>query len=124
MTHPTRRRPARLLALKLPEDPEAAFRIRLAADRAELVRLMARPRTARTLADLEELAHGLAGSAGVFGHDRVGDAAARLERLAERYRLQKPGSRSQRQKSLLAGAAASLLAALSASNRQDATDTE
>lgn len=110
-------RTTRLLSLKLPDDPEAAFRVRLAADRTELVRLLRGPRNARTLAALEDLAHGLAGSAGVFDFAQLGEAAARLERMAERYRLLRPATLSPRRKTLLMGSAAALLAELTAALR-------
>jgi HPt (histidine-containing phosphotransfer) domain-containing protein len=121
----TRRKPAtpRLLALKLPDDPEAAFRVRMAADRAELQRLMKRRPGVTTFAALEELAHGLAGSAGVFGYHEIGEVAALLERLAERYRRLRPATLSPRRKALLVNATTALLAALDAGQRTGVSTT-
>lgn len=83
-----RLRSPRLRFLTLPDDPDAAFRVRAAADHAALLRLgkTARRPTERSLIRLEEIAHGLAGTGGVFGFPKVSTIAAKLERLAARCR--------------------------------------
>jgi len=89
--------------LSLPADPEAAFRARMQRDRQRLIELSAtlrRPtawtRAAGRLAAIEHLAHGLAGAGGVFGFADLGEDAARLERLLERWRKQPPAEISSR----------------------------
>lgn len=97
----TRRRRARR---RIATDPEAAFRVRARRDRKDLVRL-ARPLEAATgwdqaaaaVATMERITHGLAGASGVFGFADVGEHAARLERLLERWRLRPPAAISRRQ---------------------------
>ncbi len=78
-------------------DPEAAFRARLRRDRAKLLRLSKAlngpcgwRKVAVPVAEMERVAHGLAGASGIFGFARLGDDAARLERLLERWRLRPP----------------------------------
>jgi HPt (histidine-containing phosphotransfer) domain-containing protein len=78
-------------------DPEAAFRARLRRDRTTLIELSATfrqptawTRAAGRLAAIEHVAHGLAGAAGVFGFTDLGEDAARLERLLERWRKEPP----------------------------------
>lgn len=112
----------------LPADPDAAFRQRAARDRARLSRLAervrhqgARPRMAKSLAEIEELAHGLAGAGGVFGYPSLSAAAARLERLTERWRQARLPALSPRRKSLLAGAIRSLIGELMLIDGDDAT---
>jgi len=65
-------------------DPDGAFLDRLRQDRAMLEALLGRLRsngdgTEALLATLATLAHRLAGAAGTFGYDAVGDAAMELE---------------------------------------------
>jgi HPt (histidine-containing phosphotransfer) domain-containing protein len=66
-------------------------------DRRKLIALssvLRRPmrwtRAAARLAAIEQLAHGLAGASGVFGFAALGEDAARLERLVERWRIRPP----------------------------------
>lgn len=112
--------------MRLSGDPDAAFRRRVRRDRARILRLTERlerlqawSRVARPLAELEQIAHGLAGAGGVFGHAAVSLAAARVERLAERWRVALPATLSPRRKSLLAEAVRDLLARLSATIAKD-----
>lgn len=81
----------------LAQDPQAAFRARMRRDRRTLIELssplrgpMRWTRAAARLAAIEQLAHGLAGASGVFGFAALGQDAARLERLLERWRLRPP----------------------------------
>jgi HPt (histidine-containing phosphotransfer) domain-containing protein len=65
-------------------DPDGSFGARLIEDRAELARLAGRidPRSdagREALAELERLAHRLAGAAGTFGYPEIGEAALALE---------------------------------------------
>jgi HPt (histidine-containing phosphotransfer) domain-containing protein len=66
-------------------DPDGSFVCRLRDDRDTLTRLAhglwSSPKDARRarLAEIEELAHRLAGAAGTFGYERVGVAALELE---------------------------------------------
>jgi HPt (histidine-containing phosphotransfer) domain-containing protein len=66
-------------------DPDGTFPARLADDRDALARLARGLRAAsparrdRALAEIEALAHRLAGAAGTFGYGAVGDAALELE---------------------------------------------
>jgi len=80
-----------------PVDPDLAFRARMQRDRERLIELSATlrrptawPRAAGRLAAIEHVAHGLAGAGGVFGFTDLGEDAARLERLLERWRKQPP----------------------------------
>lgn len=84
-------------------DPHEAFRARVRRDRAKLLRLSAvlrRPirwsRASSSLSAIEGLAHGLAGAGGIFGFAALGEDAARLERLLERWRLRPPAEISAR----------------------------
>lgn len=88
---------------RLAADPEAAFRTRAERDHKALTRLAAvlrEPTTWRRaapgLAEIERLAHKLAGAGGVFGFAALSDEAARLERLLERWRLRPPKEISRR----------------------------
>jgi hypothetical protein len=108
-------RPARLAA-----DPAGAFRARARRDRMQILRLAERlgalaewAMVARPLAELEQIAHGLAGAGGVFGHTAVSEAALRVERLAERWRAAAPPTLSPRRKSLLVRSVRVLAASLS-----------
>jgi HPt (histidine-containing phosphotransfer) domain-containing protein len=56
-------------------DPDGSFRLRLAADRAGIA---AHHETDNT-AGLQRLVHGLAGAAGTFGFDAIGDIAVELD---------------------------------------------
>jgi len=110
--------------MALTEDPEAAFRVRMRQDRARILRLARRLRgqgawtaIAPPLARLEQLAHGLAGVSGVFGHAGLGEAAGRVERLLERWRQEAPPCLSPRRRALLAAAIARLTAALRTAER-------
>jgi HPt (histidine-containing phosphotransfer) domain-containing protein len=73
-------------------DPVQAFRERAARDRRRTDRLMAeltgldRARLAPPLAELESLAHGLAGAGGTFGFPALSETAARVERRLEGWR--------------------------------------
>jgi HPt (histidine-containing phosphotransfer) domain-containing protein len=66
-------------------DPDGAFSARLADDCAALAELARGLRVAspvvrdRSLAEIEVLAHRLAGAAGTFGHNAVSAAALKLE---------------------------------------------
>lgn len=87
----------------LSTDPQAAFHARARRDRRTLVRLAAEVerqtvwhRAAAPLARMESVAHGLAGASGVFGFTSLGEDAARLERLLERWRVRPPAAMSDR----------------------------
>jgi HPt (histidine-containing phosphotransfer) domain-containing protein len=74
-------------------DPHAAFHARAQRDRRKLARLAgqveraaSRRQMAAALALIEGVAHGLAGASGVFGFTALGEHAAKLERLLERWR--------------------------------------
>jgi DNA-binding response OmpR family regulator/HPt (histidine-containing phosphotransfer) domain-containing protein len=69
-------------------DFDGSFRQRLADDRAGLAMLRAKIGTGgdRVFAALATLAHQLAGAAGTFGYDAIGDAAAAVEERAEAAR--------------------------------------
>jgi chemotaxis protein histidine kinase CheA len=65
-------------------DPDNSFPKRLRRDRAVLAKLLQALRgadgdTSVLLAAMETLAHRLAGAAGTFGYDAIGDAAMGLE---------------------------------------------
>lgn len=65
-------------------DPDGSFAARLIEDRSELARLAGRidPESdagREALANLERLAHRLAGAAGTFGHSEISEAALVLE---------------------------------------------
>lgn len=112
----------------LPADPDAAFRQRAASDRARLSRLAERvrhqqaaPRFAKSLAEIEELAHGLAGAGGVFGYPSLSAAAARVERLTERWRQARLPALSPRRQSLLAKTLQSLIGELMLADDDNAT---
>ncbi len=66
-------------------DPDGSFRQRLIDDHRALTALGRRihQRGDRVLVSLAKLAHRLAGAAGTFGYERIGDAAASLEHHAE-----------------------------------------
>jgi len=68
---------------------------------------------------LEELAHALAGAGGMFGFFPVSAAAAKVERLAERWRLDPPTTFTARRVTLLAKATDSLVDALRAVNQPE-----
>ncbi len=76
-------REARTVAALL--DPDGSFRQRLLDDRVALAALDNKldERGDRVLAAIAVLAHRLAGAAGTFGHDEVGEAAALLEQRTE-----------------------------------------
>ena len=76
-------------------------------------------RVAMPLHTLEDLAHALAGAGGVFGFFAVSAAAARVERLAERWRTKPPEKLTSRRVALLARAADSLIDALRAVNEAE-----
>ena len=96
-------------------DPAALFRTRARRDRVQILRLveLLDGEGVAVLAELERIAHGLAGAGGVFGHADVSEAAARVERLSERWRIADLATLSPRRKSLLAGAVRGLAARLS-----------
>ena len=75
----------RLLIAGMPLDADADFRSRLHDDRGAFARLA--QRIARNeegvVSALVNLAHRLAGAAGTFGYDRIGDIAAALEDEAQ-----------------------------------------
>jgi len=75
---------------------------------------------ARPLAELEHIAHGLAGAGGVFGHNAVSEAALRVERLAERWRTTAPTTLSLRRKSVLVRALRVLAASLGVATADEA----
>jgi len=90
-------RGGRVRRRRLAVDPDAAFRARMRRDRHKLIELssalrcpMPWTRAAARLAAIEQLAHGLAGASGVFGFAALGEDAARLERLVERWRIRPP----------------------------------
>jgi len=60
------------------------------------------------------LAHALAGAGAMFGFPSVSTAAARVERLAERWRLDPPETFTPRRAALLAKAIDALVEALRA----------
>jgi DNA-binding response OmpR family regulator/HPt (histidine-containing phosphotransfer) domain-containing protein len=66
-------------------DPDGSFQQRLVDDHRALTALGRRihQRGDRVLVTLAKLAHRLAGAAGTFGYERIGDAAACLEQRAE-----------------------------------------
>jgi HPt (histidine-containing phosphotransfer) domain-containing protein len=106
--------------LDLPDDPQAAFRVRAVADRGELLKLtqtiragIPPARTKHCLAAIEDIAHGLAGASGVFGFPDMGTVAARLERLAERYARLAPTPLDRRRIARLIAAAETLIEQLS-----------
>lgn len=74
---------------------------------------------AEPLQTLEELAHALAGAGGMFGFFPVSAAAAKVERLAERWRLGLSKRFTVRRAALLAKATSSLIAALRAVNEPE-----
>lgn len=84
-------------------DPIQAFRERARRDRASADRLMAMltgldwARLAPALAELEALAHGLAGAGGTFGFPALSETAARVERRLEGWRRAKPATLTARQ---------------------------
>jgi HPt (histidine-containing phosphotransfer) domain-containing protein len=84
-------------------DPVQAFRERASRDRDRTGRLMAaltdpsRARLAQPLAELEALAHGLAGAGGTFGFPALSETAARVERRLEGWRQAAPETLSGRQ---------------------------
>ena len=97
------------------EDPDEAFRRRALRDRERIVALARRleksaawSRVAKPLQALEEVAHGLAGAGGTFGFLQVSEAAARVERLAERWRMNPPDTFTSRRAGSLARTIASL----------------
>jgi HPt (histidine-containing phosphotransfer) domain-containing protein len=75
-------------------DPDGTFPARLAEDRGALARLARGLRAAsparrdHSLAEIETLAHRLAGAAGTFGYGAVGDAALELEHAVAAARRQ------------------------------------
>ena len=96
-------------------DQEEAFRRRALRDRECIVALARRleestawSRVAKPLQALEVVAHGLAGAGGTFGFPHVSEAAARVERLAERWRMNPPDTFTSRRAGMLARAIASL----------------
>lgn len=102
-------------------DPVLDFRRRAARDRDRIARLAATLRAesdwdlvAGTHSELEDLAHGLAGTGGTFGFPSLSVAAARVERLTERRRLRPPSRCTRRQIGLLAEMLESLIAELDA----------
>ena len=103
-------------------DPDGSFVQRLAEDRASLTRLRAgEPWDAARLAEIEPLAHRLAGAAGVFGDVTVGEAAAALETCVEERREKsgaaRPGLASVR--AAIEGLADALDAALPEPSKED-----
>lgn len=99
-----RARPGRARRPAIDADPEAAFRARAGRDRRKLVRLARQVehatsprRVLASLALVEGVAHGLAGASGVFGFTALGEDAAKLERLLERWRKRPPAGFSRRQ---------------------------
>jgi HPt (histidine-containing phosphotransfer) domain-containing protein len=108
------------------QDPERAFRLRAARDCSRIVRLAQRlrqsadwRRVAKPLRALEELAHALAGAGGMFGFLPVSAAAAKVERLAERWRLDPPKTFTTWRIALLAKATGALVDALQAVNEPE-----
>jgi HPt (histidine-containing phosphotransfer) domain-containing protein len=97
----------------------AAFATRLRRDRGAIAALERRlaadapwDEVAARLAAIESLAHRLAGAAGTFGRPLVGEAARRVERLAERWRVRPPPRLTPRRHALLGRRIAALLRAL------------
>jgi HPt (histidine-containing phosphotransfer) domain-containing protein len=84
-------------------DPVQAFRDRAIRDHDAARRLMAQlssvpvARLARPLAELEALAHGLAGAGGTFGFPALSETAARVERRLEGWRRAAPATLTARQ---------------------------
>jgi len=78
-------------------DIDGSFRRRLADDRATLAALERKleQRGIRVLAAVAVLAHRLAGAAGTFGHDGIGEAAALLEQRAETVIAASTGQRTR-----------------------------
>jgi len=112
---------AAVRGMRLTADPAGAFRARARRDRARILLLAERlggladwDAVAHPLAELEQIAHGLAGAGGVFGHDAVSEAALRVERLAERWRTTAPSTLSPRRRSVLVRAMLVLAASLGA----------
>jgi HPt (histidine-containing phosphotransfer) domain-containing protein len=110
---------ARARQNSLAVDPHAAFCARMRRDRRKLIELssplrgpMRWARAAARVAAIEQLAHGLAGAAGVFGFAALGEDAARLERQLERWRLHPPAVISRQRRAAFARNLAPLLARL------------
>jgi hypothetical protein len=119
-------RPARLAA-----DPAGAFRARARRDRARILLLAERLRgpadwamMMQPLAELQQIAHGLAGAGGVFGHGAVSETALRVERLAERWQRPAAAMPSPRRKSRLVQAVRALAASLSLATADAAPGSE
>lgn len=115
--------PRRQHRLRSDVDPQAAFQARLRRDHRDLIRLSAQVRhtapwrhVAAPLVAMEGLAHGLAGASGVFGFAALGEEAARLERLLERWRLRPPAEISRQRMVAFVRALAPLLDGLFAAS--------
>jgi len=99
-------------------DPVQAFRERAIRDRSKTHRLMAQlsdltwARLAQPLAELEALAHGLAGAGGTFGFPELSETAARVERRLEGWRRAAPATLTARQIAGLRTLVASMVAEL------------
>jgi HPt (histidine-containing phosphotransfer) domain-containing protein len=101
-----------------------AFRVRASRDRRKimLVEALLRksvewPRIFEFLTTLEDVAHGLAGAGGVFGFSAVSKTAAKVERQAERWRLDLKQELTARRRAALLRSVGSLVAALRALDR-------
>jgi DNA-binding response OmpR family regulator len=111
--------PAEVVASLL--DPDGSFRQRLSDDRAALSALANKleQRGDRVLAAVSVLAHRLAGAAGTFGRDEVGEAAALLEQRAETVLAAGPQDR-RRLVTLVRGDIANLIGLIDLALRGDA----
>ena len=74
---------------------------------------------ATPLQALESLAHALAGAGGMFGFPTVSSSAAKVERLAERWRLDPPETFTPRRIAHLVKTTDTLVAALMAVDEPD-----
>jgi len=100
-------------------DPVRAFQARAKRNLRRIVKAQGQlcksddwRRISELLAVLEEIAHGLSGAGGVFGFSAVSETAAKLERQAERWRLDPNQILTSRRRAALAKSVGSLVAAL------------
>lgn len=108
-------------ATRTSTDPIQAFRHRADRDRREIERALAQldatvggPPIAELLAEIEDVAHGLAGAGGVFGFSAVSKAALKVERQLERWRLDLQRQLTSNKRAALSRSIGSLVAALRA----------